>query len=397
MKVVWLIQNLVPYHHARAEAFADLPDDVELFVVQVTDRDAFKVLEFKPEEASYALQTLFAGRERESISTLELEEAYLALLDRLQPDCICASGWGLAIGQVALMAASLRKLPVILCSDSNAFDEARVWYKEYFKRGVVAACSAFFVAGHSAESYIQRLGGGSCVLGYDVTDNAHFERTAERPEQIPQGLEGTEWFLVCARFEAKKNLIGLLEAYALYLEQCRREETKPARLVLAGDGMMRAEIEETIRTLELGTMVILLGAVSYTGLPWLYQKCMAFVQASTTEQWGLVVNEAMAAGAPVLISNRCGCAPDLVAEGENGYTFDPRDTEAMAAVLWKFHALPERVKQGFHEKSRSIIADWGPDRFARGMVAAARQASAAGPRPMRWVTKRLLEQFIKRG
>jgi glycosyltransferase involved in cell wall biosynthesis len=47
------------------------------------------------------------------------------------------------------------------------------------------------------------------------------------------------------------------------------------------------------------------------------------VHASTTEQWGLVVNEAMAAGLPVLVSDRCGCAPDLVEVGVNGFTFDP--------------------------------------------------------------------------
>jgi 1,2-diacylglycerol 3-alpha-glucosyltransferase len=51
----------------------------------------------------------------------------------------------------------------------------------------------------------------------------------------------------------------------------------------------------------------------------------AFIQASTTEQWGLVVNEAMASGLPVLVSERCGCAPDLVKNGVNGYTFDPYD------------------------------------------------------------------------
>ena len=66
-------------------------------------------------------------------------------------------------------------------------------------------------------------------------------------------------------------------------------------------------------------------------LPW--SSPPPFVHASTTEQWGLVVNEAMAAGLPVLVSERCGCASDLVAHGINGLLFDPYDVESFIAFL----------------------------------------------------------------
>ncbi len=132
-KVVWLIQNLVPYHHARFEAFAkSFEGDAHL--VQVTNKDAFKILEYSPESVSYSLHTLFDGVERSEITGSALQHALLNLLKALNPDCICVSGWGLTVGQAALLAAFKLSVPVVLCSDSNEFDEARVWYKEWIKQ-----------------------------------------------------------------------------------------------------------------------------------------------------------------------------------------------------------------------------------------------------------------------
>ena len=67
----------------------------------------------------------------------------------------------------------------------------------------------------------------------------------------------------------------------------------------------------------------------------------AFVHASASEQWGLVVNEAMAAGLPVIVSERCGCAPDLVREGVNGLTFDPCDVAELAGLMERVAAMAD--------------------------------------------------------
>jgi glycosyltransferase involved in cell wall biosynthesis len=94
------------------------------------------------------------------------------------------------------------------------------------------------------------------------------------------------------------------------------------------------------------------------------------------EQWGLVVNEAMASGLPVLVSKRCGCAADLVQEGGNGWTFDPRNEEEMATLMLKVASdEKERLKMG--RKSRQIITEWGPARFASGLSLAIDAALSA--------------------
>src|SRR5207244_4064698 len=102
-----------------------------------------------------------------------------------------------------------------------------------------------------------------------------------------------------------KNLPRLLEAFAGY----RRLAGDAAwELVLLGDGPLRPELVALLKDLELDGHVLLPGFKQYDELPAYYGLAGAFIHASTTEQWGLVVNEAMASGLPVLVSDRCGCA-----------------------------------------------------------------------------------------
>jgi glycosyltransferase involved in cell wall biosynthesis len=87
------------------------------------------------------------------------------------------------------------------------------------------------------------------------------------------------------------------------------------------------------KELGLESAVVFTGWASYADLPVYYSRSRAVVLPSVSETWGLVVNEAMAAGKPVLVSNRCGCVPELVRRGVNGYTFDPLDVNELSSLL----------------------------------------------------------------
>ena len=108
------------------------------------------------------------------------------------------------------------------------------------------------------------------------------------------------------------------------------------------------------------------GFKQYGELPAFFGLAQAFVHASTTEQWGLVVNEAMASGLPVLISDRCGCAMDLVAENKNGFTFPPENVETLAQLMLKVSESGFPLVT-FGAESRRIVSHWGPERFAAGL------------------------------
>ncbi len=91
-----------------------------------------------------------------------------------------------------------------------------------------------------------------------------------------------------------------------------------------------------------------------------------FVLPSYSEPWGLVVNEAMAAGMPVIVSEKCGSAPDLVIDGENGFTFNPYEISEMTQKMEHFIQNPAVIPI-FGEKSKEIIKKFSPEQVAKEM------------------------------
>jgi glycosyltransferase involved in cell wall biosynthesis len=250
--------------------------------------------------------------------------------------------------------------------------------------------------------YVRSLGlpADRIFTGFDVVDNDYFAREVAvvraAPETFRQRLSLPDrYFLASARFVRKKNLSGLLDAYAGYL-RLNGGETWP--LVIVGDGELAGEIRNKIVEYGMTERVLTPGFVQYDALPAYYGLASAFVHASTTEQWGLVVNEAMASGLPVLVSKNCGCAEDLVEDGVNGFTFDPADPAALAASMSRMSS-GALVLGAMGEASRRIISRWSPERFADGVVtacdAARRHAGSRRPAPVRRLFLRGM-QIIRR-
>jgi len=213
------------------------------------------------------------------------------------------------------------------------------------------------------------------TVGYDVVDNRHFAVGAAKAKEeaglLRQRNLPTDYFLACCRFIEEKNIPRLLRAFACY----QRRSENPWDLVILGDGPLKAQILALRNELQLVNCVHLPGFKQYDELPAYYGLASAFVHPSTKDTWGLVVNEAMAAGLPVLVSERCGCAPDLVREGQNGFTFDPYDIAELA------HLMDQMAADGCNRSamgacSRAVIADWTPERFADGLLAAAKKAKS---------------------
>ncbi|MDF7799402.1 glycosyltransferase family 4 protein [Pontiellaceae bacterium B1224] len=381
MNVVWLIQNLVPYHHARFDAFSSVFEGIA-HLIQVTDKDSFEVLEFNPDIQNYRIHTLFPGRIRSGIKGEEIDFRLEEVLWTIKPDCVCASGWGMEIGQKMLFWALRNNVPVVMFSESTAYDEKRVPHKEWIKGLLVRCASAALVGGTPHREYIHQLGmPEECIFdGHNVVDSNHFSILADNmPEEFPSWLRSEAYFAVCTRFGQKKNLPRLVRAYAKYVTHCKERGLTPIRLIIGGDGETRADIESEISRCGIEAQVYLLGSIQYNALPWFYQNCSAFIHASTTEQWGLVVNEAMAAGAPLLLSKRCGCAPNLLEENQNGFSFDPSSEESISNALFRFTQLDAEERAAFGQFSQSRIKDWGAERFADNLAKAVNHAIKVGP------------------
>lgn len=376
-KVAVLFRRIGPYHMARLQAAAARCRLTAIELSAMDDTYAWSRVDGAP---NFTRHTLFADEDVDRKSWFDVTRRVGAALSEADPAVVAIPGWSHPGALAALLWCRQRRRPAVLMSES---DEIRRSAGEAIKRRVVRLFSSAIVGGVLHKQYACHLSLSATAVfdGYDIVDNEHFHRgarqarLADKQSRARLGLP-EPFFFASARFVAKKNLFRLLDAYARYRAQA---DTGAWNLVLLGDGELRPELERRIARADLAGAVILPGFRQYDELPTYYGLASAFVHASTTEQWGLVVNEAMASGLPVLVSDRCGCAPDLVADGVNGLTFDPYDVDQLAGLMQQVAAMNEDQRRAMGEAGQRIIADCGPARFADGLMRAVQVAVSRPP------------------
>lgn len=395
-----------PYHYARLEAASRV---VGLSAIQGCRRDTTYPWEEVKSQGCLPVATLFEDADSSAQRSVVVRRRMRDQLKRSAPSVVVVPGWsgGLAFSALEWGLANAR--PVVLMSESTQADQPRVRWKEWVKHRLVSLCSSALVGGAPHAAYIARLGMDRerVFQGYDVVDNDYFSYQASQVRSLGSQLRTRcqlpeNYFLASSRFIEKKNLPRLLEAYARYRALAASPSAAKVRpttplwsLVLLGDGPLRTALKSQVSSLSLHDHVQMPGFKQYPTLPTYYALASAFVHASTSEQWGLVVNEALASGLPVLVSNTCGCAPDLVQEGVNGFTFDPYDVEELAGLMLKVSSLgPQLPAMG--SASRRIVADWGPERFASGLRSAIDKAIEVGPKKATLLDRVMLRALMYR-
>jgi len=402
--IVW--GNWGPYHYARFRALHQEGADRGWHVEGLEMFPTSETYAWKTNDDHPAIHHLRMGNKEMDFRPGLLATRLLPLLRKIRPDVILVPSywhWSLVLNY----AGRLLGAKIVMMNESHAATAKATGVKHSLKSYIVRHFHAGFVGGTPHKRHFASLGlpENKIFLGYDAVDNGYFmKRAQEAREQAAMLREKLElpshYFLNLGRMVAKKNLPCLIRAYALLRE---RRPDLPHDLVLVGSG----EEEETLRTLcrELGLATAdhsparrqeqLAFAGSATGAstgitasgeptvrfygfrqieenPLFYALASAFVLPSSLEEWGLVVNEAMACSVPVVVSNRVGCAEDLVSHGETGYLFDPDSPDQLANAL-------EKVSQpGAHESlgTRALIRvqEWGCERFASGALEAATTA-----------------------
>ena len=168
--------------------------------------------------------------------------------------------------------------------------------------------------------------------------------------------------LFASKLQPRKRCSDLLRAY-----ETIREHTR-AQIVVVGDGSERAELMEYVRSRRLDE-VRFVGFKNQSELPAYYDLCDVFVLPSDGEPWGLVINEVMNAGKPVVVSDAVGAARDLVPDGRSGCVFPVGDVAALAAHLRTLITQPHlRRRMGVH--ARALVAEWGIDATVAGIRSA---------------------------
>lgn len=393
MRIVLLFPVFSNYHLARLRTAQSMNRDViGLEVVDGTGVTGIQGWREVERRGELTIETMIRGMNYTDVEPGYLCTQMYAWLDKINPDVVALPGWIDKSAMAALRWCADRRKGAVLMSDSSAKDKQRRFLIEQLKSRIVRCYGAALVAGTVHVRYVAELGMpmDRIFTGYDVVDNDYFSTAVDAIRANP-GSAGAltkcsePFFLASARFIERKNLIRLIEAYHMY----RQKSAAPRwKLVILGDGPQRLQIEQAIRERHLTQFVHLPGFVSYNELPAFYALAGAFVHPSISEQWGLVINEAMASGLPVVVSDRCGAAPDLVQNGVNGWTFNPYDVADIAEKLEKVQ-LAVRAGEPLGEASRRIVSEWSPARFAEGLFRAA-ETAVETPTAQPWFVKSIL-------
>jgi len=386
MHLAILTRQIGHYHGARYRETSRVVD--ALTVLSVANEGEFP--EFLARDISgFQVERLFPNRGAydEAVAAGRMMEAVASRLTKIAPNAVAVSGWTNPESVAAIYWARRQRVPIVLMSESQADDAPRQFVRETIKRRIVSLCDAALVGGPPHARYVSALGIPSkCVhLGYNAVDNQHFAAGADRARADAERLRAQHglpdrYVLASARFIPKKNLATLVKAYAV----AAGGRPDAPHLVILGDGETRSEILAAIAESGLGGRVHLPGFRGYDVLPIYYGLADAFVHVSRVEQWGLVVNEAMAAGLPVIVSEPCGVARSVVDAGQSGWRVAP-EIEPIAAALANLFSLGPAEREAMGRRARLSIQDWGPDKFAAGMRAAIADASRApSRRPAPW-------------
>lgn len=380
IRLAVLFDRIGPYHHARLDAAAAVCDVVG---VEFSAVDGLHAWDEVDHVGLYDRRTLFTGREIGSPSALLLRQRLQQVLNDSRPDAVAIPGWATRGALSALRWCLATDTPAILMSDSWDPGQRRKWWTESVKRRIVSLYGSALVAGTPQLDYVEGLGipRERIFTGYDAVDNDYFSSGADHARGSASTLRQRlqlprHYFLATCRFIAEKNLHRLLIAYAAY-----RSVTgwKAWHLVLVGDGPLKEELVGLRRQLGLEASVHFVGFQQYDRLPAYYGLADAFVLPSVSETWGLVVNEAMASGLPVLVSDRCGCSEDLVSEGVNGFSFDPMNADAIRDAMVHLSSSGCDSK-AMGERSRNLVHRWSVEEFASSLRRAATTA-VHNPRP----------------
>lgn len=281
---------------------------------------------------------------------------------------------------IAYFAARTKNIPFIFGTDASSIqprDESKLKLaaKNFIWPAVFSLAGQILTASSAGRDMMISLGfpPDRVSMTLDTVDNDWWfaQATAVDRDEARKSLglaPQEKIILFCAKLQPWKRPLDLLQAFA-------SAAIPNAKLVFAGDGAQRAELEKEAAARNIANKIQFLGFVNQSQLPSLYKSADVLVIPSSYEPFGLVVNESMLCGCPVIASDRVGAVRDLIAHGETGYVYPCGDTTALSktisAALQNSGALTS-----IQTNALAKIRTWSPQASAEALVGAVESAIA---------------------
>jgi len=376
-RLVILTEIISPYRIPLFNALAQHAEvDLHVIFLAETDPD-LRQWQIHKEGIEFSYQILRSWRRRFGRYNALLNRGVGRALAEAAPDVILCGGYNYVASWQALFWARAYNVPFFLWSESNVQDLRRGHVVvELLKTKFLRRCSGFVVPGQSALEYlrIQKVEERTVFVAPNAVDNDFFAAAAaaakrdaarwRRELDLPE-----RYFLFVGRVVREKGVFELLSAYAKLEESMRQQ----VGLVLVGDGACRPQLELQAASISPG-VVRFAGFAQQGQLATHYALAEMLILPTYTDTWGLVVNEAMACGLPVIVSKVAGCAADLVKENWNGLLVEPRDVSSLTSAMRSLADRPD-LRATMGANSMQHISRYSPTEWSAGV---ARMVQAAG-------------------
>jgi len=371
-RLVILTEIISPYRIPLFNCLARR-EEVDLHVIFLAETDlGLRQWQVYKEEIRFSHEVLPSWRKKLGKYNVLVNRGVSRALRAASPDAIVCGGYNYIASWQSLLWARAYQVPFLLWTESNLQDlrdgHALV---EFLKAEFIGHCSAFLAAGQSARKYLRahKVGDDRIYTAPDAVDNDRFAAAAacarKQASECRQELGLPDrYFLFTGRLVREKGVFELLSAYAT-LEPSLRQRVG---LIYAGDGPCRQALQERAAAISPGTIKSP-GFVQRDELAKYYALADVLILPTHSDPWGLVVNEAMACGLPVIVSEIAGCAADLVKPGWNGLLVPPADASTLAVAMRSLGDRQELCRQ-MGDRSRQHILRYSPEEWASGVCRA---------------------------
>ncbi|HYM79322.1 MAG TPA: glycosyltransferase family 4 protein [Candidatus Dormibacteraeota bacterium] len=367
-----LTEIISPYRIPLFNALA-ANSEVNPHVIFLSETDpSLRQWKVYTEEIKFSQQVLPSWRRRYGRYNVLLNRGLARALSAESPDAILCGGYSYVASWQAQLWARSRNIPFLLWSESNLQDARRGYaLVEMMKAEFLRRCDGFVVPGTSALEYLRahKLREDRIFIAPNAVDNDLFSRAAAMAQKHSAEYRHDldlppRYFLFVGRLVREKGVFDLLSAYARLNDQLREE----FGLVFVGDGSCRELLQQQAAAVSPG-VIKFAGFAQREQLAAYYALAEMLVLPTYTDTWGLVVNEAMASGLPVIVSSVAGCAADLVRPDWNGLLVPPGNVSALTSALTALAGQTGlRVVMG--ARSAQHISQYSPGEWSAAIVRA---------------------------
>jgi glycosyltransferase involved in cell wall biosynthesis len=379
-RVALLTEIIAPYRIPVFNALAR-QKGIDLHVIFLAETDpAQRQWRVYKDEIEFSYEVLPAWRWRWGGWQVLLNRRLWAALDGFRPRSILCGGYNHPAFWQAQAWAKFHATHFAAWIESTRQDRRQHnLLAEFSKRQFIRNCNTFAVPGKSSTEYLNSMGVSSERIhtapnAVDIRRFANLARAAK--EQAAQrraelGLP-SRYFLYAGRIIPEKGVFHLLQAYI----QLPSELRSRMGLVFVGDGPAKAELRAELMTESITSAAkVVPGTVLFPGfaqrdqLAGFYALAEVLVFPTLSDPWGLVVNEAMACGLPIIATDVAGCTADLVRDGENGFVIPSANVGSLTEAMAAFARDPQLASR-MGERSATLIETFSPESCAAGLAKA---------------------------